>query len=90
MCDETPRVVKHLKSLKSLASSLSPPHLARAPLTLIGEPTYAWDGNAGEEGARVGGSELKGSYVDPSNVETAPSTPTLAQLLLQNPPLHFC
>ena len=61
---------------------------------LIGEPTYAWDGNAGEErvgvGLGKGGSELKGSYVDPSNVETAPSTPTLAQLLLQNPPLHFC
>ena len=36
----------------------------------------------------MGGAELKGSYVDPSNVETAPSTPTLAQLLLQNPPLH--
>ena len=37
---------------------------------LIGEPTYAWDGN--------GGVELKGSYVDPSNVETTPGTPSRA------------
>ena len=73
-------------SLFSISSAFERRQLP--PLTLIGEPTYAWDGNGGEE--RVGVSELKGSYVDPSNVETAPSTPTLAQLLLQNPPLHFC
>ena len=43
-------------------------------------------GVGGGGGGWRGRSELKGSYVDPSNVETTPSTPNLAQFFLQNPP----
>ena len=50
-----------------------------APQALIGEPTYAWDGNGVGVGVGVGGS-----FEDSSNVETTPSTPT--SVLLQSPP----
>ena len=53
-----------------------------APQALIGEPTYAWDGNGVGVGVEVGGS-----FEDPSNVETTPSTPT--PVLLQSPPFLF-
>ena len=53
-----------------------------APQALIGEPTYAWDGNGVGLGVGVGGS-----FEDPSNVETTPSTPT--PVLLQSPPFLF-
>ena len=56
-----------------------------APQALIGEPTYvAGMGMGWELGVGVG---VGGSFEDPSNVETTPSTPT--PVLLQSPPFLF-